>query len=132
VKPLVTLGDAERETIDALKAGGMTASTTYPSSTLSGTAVVAQVELEALNTDDYPVVGRAQVRVTLHAAPGRRNEVKAAADKAMRLLYSSPGNAAVAAYFPRGGGDVSTDPDTKNLMCWVLMRADLKAVLLAS
>lgn len=128
--------DPERLLIDGLKAGfvGRTevyvpakVTTAFPTAALSGDATHVQVELEAGNTDDYPVTERAQVRVTCYAAPGRRDNAKALASLAQGLALglSGPGLAGV---FPRiGRSSVAVDPTTKNLMCWFLVRADLLA-----
>lgn len=131
MKPLVDLPDAEREVIDILEAAGhAVVKTDYPDESLSGTAYWLQVDQEAGDADDYPVVERAQVRVTAHAAKGRRTAVKQHAAEALADLYSFAGNANVAGVVPLGGRSaVSTDPDTGNVMCWVLVRVDLLASL---
>jgi hypothetical protein len=131
MKPLVDLPDAERVVIDILLAEGhATVRPQYPSTTLTGTNTVLQVQLESSDTAGYPFVERAQVRVTAHAAPGRRDAVKELAGDALADLYVYPGDADVAGIVPRGGRSaVSTDPSTRNEMCWVLVRVDLKASL---
>lgn len=131
MKPLVDLPDAERAVIDVLEdAGHTTVKTDYPSSLLAGTDYWLQVDQESSNTDDYPVAERVQVRVTVHAGFKRRSAVKEHASDVLADLYSFTGSADVAGIVPLGGRSaVSTDPDTGNVMCWVLVRVDLKASL---
>lgn len=131
MKPVVDLPDAEREVRDVLLGVGHPLVTSeYPSAQLTGTNVHLQVDLESSNTADYPIAERAQVRVTAHAAPGRRTAVKQLASDVLADLYSFAGNANVAGIVPISGRSaVSIDPDTKNIMCWVLVRVDLKASL---
>lgn len=131
MKPLVDLPDAERQVIDVLLAAGHpVVSTNFPDEPLTGTDYHLQVDLEASDTDDYPIVERAQVRVTAHAANGRRTAVKDYAQQALADLYSASGLASVAGIWPVSGRSaVSIDPDTRNVMCWVLVRVDLKASL---
>lgn len=131
MKPTVTLPDPEKAVIDIL--GGPTvAAPEFPSRTLTGTNKRIQVELEASNTDDYPVTSRAQVRVVSYAAPGRRDEVKADAAALLATLYAYPGDADVAGIVPLAGPSaVSTDPGTRNVACWVLVRVDLIATTVA-
>lgn len=128
MRPAVELGDAERVTVDALVAAGLTGvSPDYPSSTLTSTATRLQVELESSNIADYPITERAQVRVVGHAAPGRRTAVKDLAESALRALYTAT-SSDVAAFVPLlGRSAVTTDPATRNVMCWVLVRVDLLA-----
>lgn len=131
MKPLVDLPDAERQVMDILLAAGHPiVSTNFPDAPLTGSNYALQVDLEASDTAAYPVAERAQVRVTAHAAEGRRTAVKDYAQQALADLYSSSGIAAVAGIVPVSGRSaVSTDPDTHNEMCWVLVRVDLKASL---
>lgn len=101
-------------------------------SSLSGDATAVQVELESGNVVDFPVTERAQVRVTCYAGAGKRSNVKALASLALGLLARMH-TADVAGVVPMiGRSDVVEDPDTGNLMCWVLVRVDLKATQLAS
>lgn len=138
MKPLVTFGDpeaaarsilltklADRDEVYAppLPAG---VSTSYPSTSLAGDATHLQVELENADAGDYPIVERDQVRVTAHAAKGKRTNVKALASLAQGLLCAESG------VFPRlGRSGVSEDPTTGNLMCWFIVRVDIKATQLA-
>lgn len=127
----VNLPDPERELITILTTalGAGIVSTDYPSAALVGTARKVQVDLEAGNTDDYPITERAQVRVTCHRAPGKRTDVKADAATVLRHLVTSR-TANIAGIVPLGGrSGVSTDPTTGNVMCWLLVRVDLKASL---
>jgi hypothetical protein len=128
-KPTVTLPDPERITIDAFVAAGRTGvSVRYPSSTLTGTNTRVQVELESSSVIRYPIMERANLRVVAHAAPGKRDEVKALAATLLADLYVHPGNASVAGFVPLSGrSGVVTDPTTRNEMCWFLVRADLFA-----
>lgn len=131
-KPAVTLPDPERLTIDALAGVGTTRSPKYPAASLTGSSTHLQVELEASNSADYPVTERAQMRVTCHAGPGKRDEVKDLAGEVLMTLYTYPGSADLAGFVPLGGRSaVSVDPDTQNVMCWVLVRADLIATTVA-
>jgi hypothetical protein len=125
---LVDLPDAERVVIDALEAAGHEVVTTnYPAETLAGTDYVLQVDLEASNIDDFPVVERAQVRVVAHVGPNRRGAAKQHAAEALADLYVYS-SSAVAGIVPLTGRSTpSTDPATKNVMCWVLVRVDLLA-----
>jgi hypothetical protein len=127
----VDLPDAERQVVDVLLAAGHeTVKTDYPSESLTGTDYWLQVDQEPADSSAYPVLERAQVRVTAHAASGRRTAVKTYAAEALADLCSFAGNASVSGIFPRAGrSDVSIDPDTRNVMCWVLVRVDLKASL---
>lgn len=131
VRPLVDLPDAERAVIGILEAvGHATVKTDYPSETLSGAAYWLQVDQESSDASAYPVVERAQVRVTAHVAPGRRTAVKLLVSDVMADLYTFPGSSTVSAVFLRSGRSaVSTDPATGNEMCWALFRVDLKASL---
>jgi hypothetical protein len=107
-----------------------TVSTSFPQTSI--TAAHVQVELEAGSDNDYPVTERAQVRVTCHCPRGKRTDVKALASLA-RAHAMTLRSADVSGVFPLGGrSGVITDPDTRNLMCWFLVRVDLKATLLAS
>ena len=127
----VSLPDPERELVALLTTalGAGIVSTDFPSTTLTGTNRKVQVDLEGGSAADYPVTERAQVRVTCHRAPGKRTDVKADAATVLRHLVSSR-RANVAGIFPLGGRSaVSVDPDTGNVMCWVLVRVDLKATL---
>jgi hypothetical protein len=130
-KPLVDLPDAERVVRDVLLAAGhATVSTEFPSNRLTGASYWLQVDLEASDTAGYPIVERAQVRVTAHAAPGRRTAVKELASDVLADLYTFAGSADCAGIVPTSGRSaISTDPDTGNVMCWVLVRVDLKASL---
>jgi hypothetical protein len=130
VKPLVDLPDAERKVIDALEAAGYaTVKTDYPSTSLASNEEWLQVDLENSDTSAYPVAERAQVRVTAHLAYGRRTAVKELAGNVLADLYTYA-DADVAGIVPISGRSaVSIDPDTRNVMCWVLVRVDLKASL---
>lgn len=76
---------------------------------------------------------RAQVRVTCYAAPGHRSDAKSCAGLMQALLYALADDGDVAGTkILLGRSDVTTDPDTRNLMCWFLARVDLKAIPLAS
>lgn len=124
----VDLPDAEREVIARLVALGRTARESYPSVRLTGANTVVQVQLEASDTGDYPILERAQVRVVAHAAPGKRTDVKELAGDVLNDLVSWAGNANVAGIFPASGRSaVVTDADTGNEMCWVLVRVALRA-----
>jgi hypothetical protein len=129
MKPLVDLPDAERQLMTVLLGlGYASVSTDYPSTRLGSSATHIQVDLESSDTDDYPIVERAQVRVVVHAAEGRRGAVKAIAGEVLGDLYSFTGNADVAGIVPLAGRSaISSDPTTRNVMCWVLVRVDLLA-----
>jgi hypothetical protein len=129
MKPLVDLPDAERQLMTVLlNLGYASVSTDYPSARLGSTATHIQVDLEASNTDDFPVTERAQVRVVVHASEGRRGAVKAIAAEVLADLYSFTGNAGIAGIVPLSGRSaISSDPTTRNVMCWVLVRVDLLA-----
>lgn len=139
MKPLVVFPDPEAALIDyyvTAFAGRVepykptTITTGFPASTAT---YHLQVELEAGNADDYPVTERAQVRVNCWAPAGKRSDVKSLASLAQGLAYAHPGSSTViGCSIPGGRSDVITDPDTKRLMCWFLVRVDLKATLLAS
>lgn len=139
MKPLVTFPDPEAELYDDLKAAFLPRTEPYKATSFStgfpksDATYHVQVELEAGNTDDYPVTERAQVRVNCWAPSGKRDDVKNLASLAMGLIHAHPGSAAVASYEVRGGrSGITTDPDTKRLMCWFLVRVNLKATPLAS
>lgn len=130
----VQLPDPERELIAILTAalGAGIASTDYPSTSLAVNVKRVQVDLEGGDVDDYPVTERAQVRVTCHvgkATASQRTVVKDLADDCRRHLVTNR-TANVAGIVPLGGrSGVSTDPTTGNVMCWFLVRVDLKASL---
>lgn len=131
MKPAVVLPDAERVTVSILNVAGLdNVAVGFPDVTLASDETRVQVELEASDVGDYPVTERAQVRVTAHAAPGRRTVVKELAGECLMALYSHTGSASVAGVVPLSGRSaVSVDPDTRNVMCWVLVRVDLLASL---
>lgn len=141
MKPKVIFADPENLIVDYLKAAWLprveaykptTVNPNFPAATLSGNGTHLQVELEVGNADDYPITERAQVRVTCHAAQGKRDNVKALASLTQALLYSHPGDGDVAGVFIQTGrSDVIADPATKNLMVWLLVRVALKATPLA-
>lgn len=140
-KPLVVFGDPESLQIDYLTAAFEDRAEPYKPATITPnfpvtaltTATHVQVELEVGGASDYPVTERAQVRFTCYAPPGKRTWVKDLASLTQALVLSQPGDDAVSGAFPLiGRSDVTTDPDTKNLMCWFLARVDLKANVLAS
>jgi hypothetical protein len=140
MKPLVVFADPEAAVVTYLAAAyagrvelykPTTVTTSYPSTKL--TTYHLQVELEVGNADDYPISERAQVRVTCHAPPGKRSNIKDLASLTQGLLYTHPGDSDVAGVFIQGGrSDVSTDPATGNLMVWLLARVVLKATPVAS
>jgi hypothetical protein len=131
VKPAVVFADPEHKVIDRLVACSHTGvSTRHPSSTLAGSATRIQVEHESTPSAGYPQAARAQVRITAHAAPGKRDDVKALAAQALSDLYTFEGDADVTGIFPASlPSGVTTDPTTRNEMCWVLVRVNLKASL---
>ena len=143
-KPLVTFPDPEAAVVNRLKAALLpraetykpaTVTTTFPPNPLTKTPLKThvQVEMEAGDATDYPVTERAQVRVTCWAPNGERAAVKNLASLAQGLLYTHPGDDAVAGVeILIGRSDVITDTDTGYLMCWFLARVNLKATLLAS
>ena len=128
--------DPERLFIDGLKAAFAArseaylparVSTSFPDVALTGDATHVQVELEQGDPSDYPVTERAQVRVTCYAAPGHRDNVKNLASLAHALALGLAGPS-LAGVQPRlGRSSVATDPSTKNLMVWFIVRADLLA-----
>lgn len=144
MKPLVTFPDPESAVVSQLTVAfaarseiykPATFGTSFPTAALTKVPLKThlQVELEVGNTDNYPVTERAQVRVTCYAPPGERGAAKNLASLAQGLLLSWPGSDEVSGVFPGiGRSDVITDPTTKNLMVWFVVRVDLKATLLAS
>jgi hypothetical protein len=144
VKPLVTFTDAEtamHSYLTAAYAGRVEAykpdtfSTAFPASALtkSPLTIHLQIEREAGNLDDFPVVGRQQVRFTTYAPPGERTNVKASAALTLGLVLAHPGSSTVAGTRPQTGlSDVITDPTTKNLMVWFTAWVDVLATQLAS
>ena len=132
-----TFPDPERLLIDGLRAAFAARSeaylpakltTDFPAAALTGNATHVQVELEQGDPSDYPVTERAQVRVTCYAAPGHRDNVKNLASLAHGLALGLSGPT-LAGVQPRlGRSSVATDPTTKNLMVWFVVRADLKAL----
>lgn len=140
MKPLVTFTDPEA-LVTYLTSTFAARVETYKPATISvkfpdaalATTTHLQVELETSNTTDFPILERAQVRVTAYAGPGKRTNVKALASLTQGLLLAHPGSAGIAGIFPLiGRSDVIEDPTTKNLMCWFLVRVDLTATQLAS
>lgn len=98
------------------------------------TSIYAQVALESpAPEDNYPAKERDQVRVTLWGPQGRRSDVKAAASLVLGLLCSTPSGGDVASISKiLGRSAVITDPDTKYLMCWFLIRVSLRGTQLPS
>jgi hypothetical protein len=134
VKPLVTFGDPE-ELAGAYLAGlgiASTVGTSFPTSTLATGVKHLQVELEAGGVADYPVTERAQVRVTCHMGPNQRGAVKDLASLAQGHLTRFASDEVSGVVPLIGRSDVITDPATKNLMVWFVVRVDLTATLLAS
>lgn len=138
----VTFADPERAMIDRLVAAfagrpevykPATITTNFPAAVLAGDVTHVQVELEAGNPDDYPATERAQVRLTCYSAPGKRSHAKNLASLAQALAISHPGGADVLGVLPAGVGrsSVVEDPDTGNLMVWLLVRVALKPVAVA-
>lgn len=124
----VVMPDAEREAIDILAAHFAvgTVSTSYPSTTLTGSTIRVQVDAEPSSVVDYPATERTPVRVVVHAAPGQRTAVKDAADDCLRYMFAATGRPNVSGVKAiTGRSSVATDPDTKNLMCWFIVRLDL-------
>lgn len=110
-----------------------TASIEFPPPGLTG--IHAQVAYEApAPEDNYPGKERSQVRVTLWAPKGRRSDVKAAASLVLGLLCatppadSAPGVGSIRKILGRSA--VVTDPDTEYLMCWFLVRVNLRGTQL--
>lgn len=139
MKPLVTFPDPEAALIGYLSDVLVGYPETYAPTTVStgfppgASPYHVQVELEAGNADDYPIAERAQVRVNCWAPAGKRTHVKALASLAQGFAYRHPGDADVAGcQILVGRSDVITDPDTGRLMCWFLVRVNLKATVLAS
>lgn len=104
----------------------------FPGPDLTG--IYAQVALESpAPEDNYPVKERDQLRVTLWAPQGRRSDVKNAASLVLGLLCSTPSGGDVASISKiLGRSAVITDPDTKYLMCWFLVRVSLRGTQLPS
>lgn len=125
----VTLADPEKVCIDVLDAAlSITPSTSYPSAPLAANTRHVQVDLEGGDDSDYPITERAQVRIVCHRPRTDRTLVKADADECRRILATYAGSSTVAGIKPRGARSaVATDPDTGNLMCWLLVRVDLIA-----
>lgn len=124
----VVIADPERICIDVLTAAlGAVVSTDYPDEPLAAGTRHVQVDLEGGDDSDYPVAERAQVRIVCHRPRTDRTQVKADADQCRRILATYEGSATVAGIKPRGARSaVATDNDTGNLMCWILVRVDLK------
>lgn len=141
MKPLVMFPDPEAAVVARLTAAFAPRSEPYKPGTITvsfpsvalATQTHVQVELESGGVQHYPVTEKAQVRVTCHAGPGKRTNVKALASLAQGLLCSWEGDDEVFNVVPQlGRSDVITDPTTKNLMVWFTVRVDLKATVLAS
>jgi hypothetical protein len=139
VIPAVTFVDPESALVDMLKAAFVgrsepyranTISTSYPASSLTSTRHI-QVELENGDVSDYPVTERVQVRFTCHAPSGKRSDVKNLASLTMALVATLPVDDSAGCFIRGGRSAVSTDPDTKNLMCWFLAEVPLLATPLS-
>lgn len=136
----VTFPDPEVAVIDYLTAAFVarpevykpaTITTAFPAVALAANATHLQVELEVGAADDYPITERAQVRVTAYSAPGKRSNAKDLAGLTLALLASHPGSAGVLGVtIQTGRSDVVKDPDTGNLMVWLLARVALKPTVL--
>jgi hypothetical protein len=107
-----------------------TVSVEFPGKNLTG--IHAQVVHDAPSPDDsYPAKERDQVRVVLWGPQGRRSDVKDAASLVLGLLCATDpadGNGTIRKILGRSA--VSTDPDTKYLMCWFLVRVNLRGTQL--
>lgn len=140
MKPLVTFAAPDKAARDYLRPllvarpesyAPNTVSANFPDSLAAGTHL--QVELEASNTDDYPVTERDQVRFTVWAPSGRRSDALDAASLVMAYVYTLSGVATIAGTkILLGRSDVVTDPDTEYEMCWFLARIDMLAQAVAS
>lgn len=133
--------DPEKAVIDYLTASfagrpevykPATITTDFPAVALAANATHLQVELEAGDPDDYPVTEWAQTRLTAYSAPGKRSHAKDLAGLVQALMASHPGSASILSVtVPTGRSGVIVDPDTKNLMVWLLARVALKPSVLA-
>jgi hypothetical protein len=91
-----------------------------------------QVELEAGNTDDYPVTERSQLRFNFWAPKGKPTHAKQGASLVMAYVSTASDDWLAGATILGGRSDAITDPDTGYEMCWFLARVDLLATPLAS
>jgi hypothetical protein len=141
--PIVTYPDAEAELVTYLRAvyadrdeafkPAESAIATKMPATLTGGITYVQVVHETSPGDDYPAKERAQVRVVCWAPGDHRSDVKSLASLTQGLLNSHPGSAGVGNVRTLiGRSTPTTDPDTKNLMCWFLVRVNLRGTQLAS
>lgn len=140
--PLVVFADPEKVIRDRLVAGYSGRLETYlptaehidvkfPPPDLDGGYV--QIAHEFSPADDYPAKERAQVRVVCWMPAKRRSDVKDLATLTMALLNATPGGADLTIIRPLGGRSaVITDPDTQYLVCWFLVRVNLRPNQLAS
>lgn len=137
--PVVTYPDPEaivKARIEAAYTGRVetykpdTVSIEFPGPDLA--TIHAQVAYEGPAAEDqYPAKERSQVRVVLWAPQGRRDDVKNAASLTLGLLCSTPPGAGVGSIRKiLGRSKVITDPDTKHLMCWFLIRVNLRGTQL--
>lgn len=136
----VTFPDPEKVVIDYLVARfagrpeaykPATITSAFPTVALAGDSTHLQVELEVGDPEDYPVTEWAQVRLTGYAAPGKRSNAKGVAGLTLALVASHPGSASILATQIRTGrSNVIKDPDTGNLMVWLLARVALKPTVL--
>lgn len=134
-KPLVTFAAPDKAVRDYLRPLLVARSETYAPNTVTAdfpTTLTAgthlQVELEASNTTDYPIVERDQVRFTVWAPKGKRSDALDAASLVMAYVYALAGVASIAGtVILIGRSDVVTDPDTGYEMCWFLARIDMLA-----
>lgn len=135
-KPLVTFGDPEtaiRSYLDAAFTGSLAASKpdyvkADPPSLPLGDRSYVQVQLDGTpSSADYPATDRATVRINCCTGAGHRTDVKALASLVQGLVSVHPGDATVFGTYPlMGRSAVVSDPDTKNLMVWFLVRVNLR------
>jgi hypothetical protein len=98
----------------------------FPNSPLvSETAI--QVDHETTDTVSHAMREWPQTRITCWAAAGQRDDVKDLASLTQGLLEQMPDVRVLI-----GRSSVATDPDTKNLAVWILIKTSLRGTQLAS
>jgi hypothetical protein len=130
MKQLVTFADPEKAIATYLGTcdlgAAVTIDSSFPSTSLAGTARWVQVELDGTPGTPY-YLEQPTIRVVAWAPNGKRSDVKALASLLRGHLLRHPGDDDVCGVKSLvGRSAVGTDPDTKNLSCWGTVRVSLR------
>jgi hypothetical protein len=133
-KPLAVPPDAERIVIDYLTASllargkDVTVGVIIPTAWTSATKPHVQVALDGTPIVEYPVFGRASMRITAWAST--TTAAKALAGLCEGLMLSHPGSNVVSSVQPLTGVLPTRDPDTGAQLASISVRVNLRYVIL--